>query len=89
MDIFSGLLASAADESIKAIIKGISRKIGYTKDPVKASILGELRRNLKVLSHRHKMGITRKDLINELSNEAISAADKMDYDFRRSEIICE
>lgn len=83
MEIFTSLLASAADESIRAIIKGISKKIGYTKDPVKAAILRELRENLKVLSHRDKMGITRQDLINELSNEAVSAADKMDYDFRK------
>ena len=61
MGILTGLLASAADESIRALIRGISKKIGYTKDPVKASILRELRENFKVLSHRDKMGIKRQD----------------------------
>ena len=83
MGILTGLLASAADESIRALIRGISKKIGYTKDPVKASILRELRENFKVLSHRDKMGIKRQDLINGLSNEAVKAADKMDYDFKK------
>ena len=83
MDIFSSLFSSAANEIIRLIIKGLSKKMGNTKDPLKASILRELRRNLKVLSHRNRMGISRQALIDELSNEAIGNAEKEDYDFRK------
>ena len=83
MDIFSSFFASGANEIIRIIIKGLSKKIGYTKDTVKASILRELRRNLIVLSHKDSMGISRQSLIDELSNKAIGEAEEMDYNFKK------
>lgn len=83
MDLFSSFFASGANEIIRIIIKGLSKKIGYTNDPVKASILRELRRNLIVLSHRDRMGISRQSLINELSNKAVGGAEEMDYNFKK------
>lgn len=83
MDVFSSLFASGANEIIRIIIRGITKKIGYTKDPIKASILRELRRNLKVLSLRDRMGFSRQDLIGELSNKAITEAEEEDYNFKK------
>jgi hypothetical protein len=83
MDIFSSLFAYGANEIIRIIIRGLTKKISNTKDADRASILRELRRNLKVLSHRFRMGISREALINELSNEAIGEAEKEDYNFKK------
>lgn len=81
--MFEKLFITAATEFLRLVVSRLTSKIWNTKDATKQRLIREIRENIKVLSHRVRGGVSKTDIINELSNDSIIEATNEGYDFNK------